>query len=104
MVGEIKQLATVLLQEEVIIASWGITKVEIEDTYLRFHVDGLRYSGFINIRAVDNGDYEVYFGGAIHGTQRLKNIVHFLDKEIEQTDAYSQDLEKWINKKFNNRK
>lgn len=101
MVSEIKRLAITLLQEEVVLASWGITKVEIEETNLRFQVNGLKYRGLVNLHIVEDGNYEVIIGGINRGIIRLENILSFLDGEIENTDAYSQDLEKWIDKKLN---
>lgn len=98
MISAIRRLAMTLLQEEVVIASWGITKVEIEDTNLCFYVNGLKYSGPVNISVLDSGDYEVFFGEESHGVQSLETIVSFLDNTIEMTDSYSKDLECWINK------
>lgn len=99
MISAVRRLAMTLLHEEVIIASWGITKVEIEDTNLCFYVNGLKYSGPVKICVLNSGDYEVYFGEESHGIQGIETIVSFLDNTIEMTDSYNKDLECWINKR-----
>ena len=102
MIDTIKLLAIKLLQEEVVIASWGITKVEIEDSCLRFNVNGLKYSGSIIITVLDNKNYEVIFGEHSQGIYQLEDILSFLDNAIEKTDRYKQDVEKCIMNELKN--
>ena len=95
--NEFTRLAAItLLQNEIIVASWGIKNIVIEDKFLRFDVDGLKYQGKVTIQAKENGEYALFFGQKLV-TCRINSIVNTLDYLIERTDNYTDDLEQILN-------
>ena len=94
----IRNIAILLLQEEVIIASWGISNVKIFDSHICFHVNGLKYNGLVDIQAKDGEMFEILLNETSIGQCHLDNAVNTIDNAVEKTDYYQQDLEEWIKK------
>ena len=92
----IKQLSIRLLQESVIIASWGITNIAINKSIICFDVCGLKFTGRVSIQSMRDGEYEIQLNGHTIGLCRLDNVVETLDLNIERSDDYQQRLEEWI--------
>ncbi|MBO4416753.1 MAG: hypothetical protein J5801_01370 [Bacteroidales bacterium] len=97
MYDSIRKIALRLLKEDVIVASWGITNVELFESHISFHVNGLKYSGMVEVKAKDCDEYEILLDGASIGKGHLDSIVNIIDNAVEKTDCYQQRLEEWIN-------
>lgn len=87
---EIKLLMIAFLNESVIVASWGITNVKVQEEKLEFDVNGLLYKGNIII-SVHKNCYSVEINGEKF-ICKLDNIVTILDAKIERTNNYDKDL------------
>ena len=89
------------MQESVIIASWGITNISINDTSICFEVSGFKFSGKVEIYSICDEQYEIKLAEQIIGQHGLGTIVEVLDNAIEKTDDYQQYLKEWIMKRLN---
>lgn len=97
----IRRVALRLLQEDVIITSWGITNVRIFDSHISFQVNGLKYNGLVEIKAIDCNEYEIYLNETNIGHTHLDSVVDTIDNAVEKTDRYHQHLEEWIRNQLN---
>jgi len=92
----VKKALICLLQEEEKVSSWGICKINIDDSTINFNVDGFLYKGRISIKC-DETCYEIYFE---HGKKlccaNAIELTDILDSNIEKTENYQQDLENWF--------
>ena len=59
--SKIKQALVILLNEEVRIASWGLSNISITETSIMFDVDGFIYSGRIIIKSCKKTSYQITF-------------------------------------------
>jgi hypothetical protein len=100
MFDTIKRLSIRLLQDEVVLASWGISNVITDESSFRFSVNGFKYCGPVEIRAQDNGRYEILLGKDSQGIVDLDHIVGFLDNAIEKTGNYNQSIKEWIHEQL----
>ncbi len=91
-----RKIALRLLQEDVIVASWGITNVELFESHICFHVNGLKYTGVVEIKAKDCDEYEILLNGASIGQGHLDSVVDIIDNAVEKSDCYQQHLKEWI--------
>jgi len=91
----IKKVLLILLNEEFLVSSWGLSDISITGTSIYFHVDGFVYKGGIRI-GCDNLGYQITFddGRIIHCS--LHDLVSVLDSNIEKNDDYIQNLELWL--------
>lgn len=92
---KIKQALVSLLSKEDIVSSWGITNISIEETSIRFNVEGLIYVGSICIR-YNQPSYEIAFDDGRLIKCSLNELANVLDACIERTENYIRDLEKWF--------
>lgn len=92
----IHRLSLRLLQDSIIIASWGIANTIVFDTHITFEVSGLKYKGKVEIRPVNQDEYEVLLGANSLGSYGIDSIVDTLDRAIEVTDDYKMSLEEWL--------
>ncbi len=93
----IRSLLVTFLNDSVIIASWGITDIKIEDNKLSFKVDGLIYQGAVVIIEQDC-NYLVIMEDC-EFSSNLDILVNALDEKIEKTENYTDDLINWIENK-----
>ena len=100
--SKIKQALVILLNEEVRIASWGLSNISITETSIMFDVDGFIYSGRIIIKSCKKTSYQITFNDGSTETCSLRNLVNVLDSKIEITANYLQKLPQWLfDKKVN---
>ena len=92
----IRRVLIAFLKDKVKVASWGITNICIEDTLLRFDVNGFKFSGNIQIKEASVGGYNIQLGNQKILDCRLEEITSILDSEIECGKDYISDLKKWI--------
>lgn len=92
----VKKALICLLQEEEKVSSWGIYKINIDESSINFNVDGFLYKGCISIKC-DETNYEIHFEhGKIIRCSDAGKLTDILDSNIEKTEDYQQDLENWL--------
>ena len=90
----LRSLLITFINESVVVASWGLTDIQIMSYKLVFKVDGLLYKGEIEIE--ENGSlYHVRMSDCKLSSS-LENIVEILDAKIEKSANYTSDLIDWI--------
>lgn len=90
---KIRILLLTLLQQDVIVASWGITDVVITSIKLSFFVYGFKYKGRVLIQARESDDlYDIYMGNQIIKSCKTEDIVSSLDSLIECDKDYLYSL------------
>ena len=89
-----------LLEDVMIVSSWGISNITISEPKLSFNVDGFKYHGEVTIDALDESQYNVYLNGESVGRFKLNDLVPYLDRMIELSDSEYQKL---FNQLFNNK-
>lgn len=92
---KIKKALITLLNEEVIIASWGIANMTINPTSFEFQVEGFIYQGRVKIDILDDG-YRVGFETGTSFDCSDEDLVTILDRHIEKTNDYLDKLEHLI--------
>jgi hypothetical protein len=93
----IRNLLLRFLSEDVIVASWGISDINISDSSLSFHVDGFKFQGDVKIEGLDICDeYKVCFYQEYIGHYKLDDIVSILDERIERSESCYQDFVKHL--------
>ena len=95
--NKILRLALIsFLENEVIVASWGISNITINQNSLIFDVNAMKYKGSISVVTTNNSGYIVHIGKETYNNCSLDNLVSFIDSKIEYTPDYFTDLKKWI--------
>ena len=92
---KIKKALVSLLNEEVMVASWGITNTKITDTSIEFEVSGFIYQGKIQLKPLDDS-YNILFDTGESINCSLNDLVKTLDYKIEKTDNYESFLKEWL--------
>lgn len=92
----VKKALVCLLKEEEKVSSWGISNINIDESSIKFNVDGFLYKGCISIKC-DETYYDIHF----EGDKKLRclnatELADILDSNIEKTDNYQHDLENWL--------
>lgn len=84
-----------LLKEEEKVLSWGMTNISIKGSSIHFDVDGFIYQGHIIIKCD-----EMYYEIQLEDGKKIRcldvELTDILDSNIERTENYQQDLEKWL--------
>lgn len=97
MTKENRNLLLKLLENRTIVSSWGLSDIIVADAFVRFKVNGFKFKDQIEIRYDDvHKKYKITFGNANSYTCSLEDLVDFLDKKIEKTNTYIEDLKLWI--------
>ena len=89
-----RKIAQQLLQNKIIVQSWGITNIRLMERGICFDVCGLKYKGTIVINNREN-ECLIKIGSRQIATT-IFDIVDILDGEIEVTNNYAGDLKKWL--------
>ena len=84
-----------LLEDKVVVASWGISNIIINSEKIQFDVDRLKFKGTVLIEESGLKTYTIRMGDECYNC-RLNNLVTFLDMKIECTKCYFNDLKGWI--------
>ena len=85
-----------LLEDKVTVASWGISNIIIKPSILIFDVDGMKYKGTVSVEASSTSGYTIKIGEESYSNWTLDSLVSILDKRIECTANYLEDLREWI--------
>lgn len=93
---EIREVLVLLLGARDVVASWGMSNININPHFLSFTVNGLRYKGKVRIIPDPKAQYAVVLGKGNKFYCTAEDMVSQLDTIIEHTESYSDDLLKWI--------
>lgn len=93
-----RKLSETMLGEEVILASWGISNVILNENTMTFTVSGFKYTGPVEIVSQGDNSYQVALGNIVIGTFTCDTIVEALDRAIERTEDYPNTLRGWLSK------
>lgn len=93
--ANIKKALIELLKEEVIVASWGLCKITVNDTSVKFEVSGFIYQGIVIIE-IRNSKYKISFNDGTIMFCSTNNIVQMLDSKIEKGDEYNNNIKEWL--------
>ena len=91
----LKLVLITLLEENVKVASWGISNIVIKPTILAFNVDGIKFKGLVTIE-VTGTTYTLKLGKETYTELDISNLVKFMDNKIECTTDYLSDLREWL--------
>lgn len=93
---KLKKALICLLQEEDKVSSWGICKINIDESSINFNVDGFLYKGCVSIKCGETC-YEIHFENKkIIRCSDAGELTDILDSHIEKTENYQKDLENWL--------
>lgn len=96
---KIKKALVCLLNEEVIVTSWGITNLNINDTSFMFEVSGFLFQGKVEIIPCESG-YRIKLNNVEIATCSLEELVRTLDSKIERVDNYESLIQEWLDSKL----
>ncbi len=88
-----------LLENKVIVASWGISNIVVNPTILKFDVDGMKYHGTVCVEVSGTSGYIIRIGDKSYNVCNSENLIKVLDENIECSSEYILDLKKWIAEK-----
>lgn len=92
--NSIRQALLVLLNQDIITTSWGVSDICIKESYVCFSVEGFRYKGSVVISEHDDG-YMVTMGEDVLFC-KLNSLVSNLDESIEKAADYENQIENWL--------
>ncbi len=94
----IRPILNVLVNNDIIVMSWGISNFEYDENNVSFNVNGLKYRGNISIKcSFDKLHYRLFAGKHLIKECFLEEIVSILDNEIEKDENYLTTLKGMIN-------
>lgn len=94
----IKKALVCLLNEEIVVTSWGICNICIQEASIEFDVSGFLYQG--NVKVIPNkSGYRIIFNNDDYLDCSLVELVKTLDSKIEKSDNYEADLRDWLVRK-----
>lgn len=91
----IRKAILVLLSEELIVASWGITQILVRESSISFNVTGFLYQGKVTISAIES-EYSIRFSNGYAMETSLDKLVSELDRYIERDSHYEERLKRWL--------
>ena len=95
----VRKLLLSLLKDEVIVASWGISNINISQTQLSFSVSGFKYQGRVTIIVKDGSDCEVFLAKKNLGCFPFDKVVSVIDEKVENSEScYHNFVKQLINK------
>ena len=92
---KIKKALVSLLNEEIVVTSWGITNININDTSVGFEVSGFLYKGKVELSSCESG-YSIKLDNADIIECSFEELVRTLDKKIERSENYKFQLQEWL--------
>lgn len=94
---KIRVLLLVLLQRDVVVASWGISEIKITPAKVSFSVNGFQYNGKVTISTRDtDNQYDINIGSQMVCCCDKEEIVSILDSLIECNSNYKSLLESYF--------
>lgn len=95
----LKQAMLCLLRQRVIVMSWGLTGLIVDEHTIRFHVDGLNYKGKVFIKSFQ-GHLRITLDSGLSCHVEVEDLITTLDLLIENGPCYEERLMKWIKRKL----
>ena len=95
---KIKKALVYLLNEDIVVTSWGITNININDTSVRFEVSGFLYKGKVELTPCESG-YFIKLDNTENIHCQLEELVRTLDTKIERGESYESQLQEWLSSK-----
>lgn len=92
---KIKKALVSLLNEDIIVTSWGITNIIINDTSVGFEVSGFLYKGKVKLYPCESG-YSIKLENADTVQCSLEELIRTLDTKIERSENYECRLQEWL--------
>ena len=92
---KIKKALVSLINEEIVVTSWGITNIIINDTSVGFEVSGFLYKGKVELSICESG-YSIKLDNADIIQCSLEELVRTLDTKIERSENYESQLREWL--------
>ena len=80
---KIKKALIILLNDELTVASWGISNITINESYFEFMVSGFIYQGKVSI-SIKNSNYLITFENGYSEECNIDNLVHYLDATLKK--------------------
>ena len=94
-----RNLLIMFLNNQDIVASWGISNIKIKKNSATFNVTGFKHQGAINIRVITDISYLVNFGNVTIREISIVDIISKIDDYIENTNNYQEEVKKWLSSK-----
>ena len=91
----IKNALVTLLNDELIVASWGISNITVNESSFDFMVSGFIYQGKVSV-SILNSNYLITFDNGYSEECNIDNLVHYLDSKIEKIPDYDDTVLKWL--------
>ena len=92
---KIKKALIILLNDELTVASWGISNITINESSFEFMVSGFIYQGKVSI-SIKNSNYLITFENGYSEECNIDNLVQYLDSKIEKIPDYDNAVLKWL--------
>ena len=95
----VRKLLLSLLKDEIIVASWGVSNINIFETKISFSVNGFKYQGRVTIIVKDGSDCEVFLAKKNLGCFPFDKVVSIIDEKVENSEnCYHNFVKQLINK------
>lgn len=91
----IKLVIKKFLEEQIVVASWGISNVIIDEKSIQFEVCGFLYHGVVSIVTDDHQEYSIKIGSETLKCE-MEDIVDVIDEKVEKGDGYDLTLKHWL--------
>lgn len=98
---ELRNLLVEFLRNEITVASWGISNIEIDEKSISFSVSGFKYHGRVEIFVCEGNGYCIRFTKDELKIIELGEVIPQMDDYIEHSENFEQDLENWFFTNFN---
>lgn len=96
---EIRNLLITFLSNQSIVASWGISNIQIGKNSLKFTVSGMKYHGEVFVSRSIETVYDVKIGDKMFKSLQSDDVINKIDDYIEHTNNYQEDVMKWLSQK-----
>ena len=91
--NEIRDVLVALLEDNIVVTSWGLSNLTVKDGIIFFSVNGLKYKGEISIKVSDlQSGYDLHIGEKTIKGCKLNLIVKTIDYEVEYSPNYMSQL------------
>lgn len=96
---EIRNLLITFLSNQSIVASWGISNIQIGKNSLKFTVNGMKYHGEVFVSRSIETVYDVKIGDKMFKSLQSDDVINKIDDYIEHSNNYQEVVMKWLSKK-----
>ena len=92
----LRQLIVLMMENETIVTSWGISNIRVQESSLSFLVNGFRYQGEVIIDGTNKDALVIKMGDATKEFKNPNDIIDELDQVIESSGDYEVSLLNWL--------